>query len=198
MNFVKNLDPVTNFQEKMVIIAKNLGLDTYDIEDLDYNLQYVKNVGLKNPTAYVLGYIATNNGTESIESSKYNKQFMLKAFFRLADVDQAEKNNRKKVLEVLWNSFFDFDFYEHIKDIDTIIDEFDIYSINIKSIQELIMLVEDNDNEIDFLNYIKARQNFLKNLINAPKVFDVSVKEADVVRYARMWSNIIGVKNLRF
>jgi len=61
-------DPLERFQEYVDSIARNLrtwddvSIDDTDIEILFLKSRDLKDVGYKNPTAYILGYIASNGG----------------------------------------------------------------------------------------------------------------------------------------
>jgi len=55
-------DPIQSFRDTMSKVALELDLTQDDISFMKQKLSGVDNVGLKNPTAYVLGYLATNKG----------------------------------------------------------------------------------------------------------------------------------------
>ena len=67
-------DPLDKFIEKVRAISLALAsdncLDTHNIVDLISNSSKLKNVQYKNATAYILGYIATNRGTNIIEAKQ--------------------------------------------------------------------------------------------------------------------------------
>ncbi len=63
-------DPLERFQEYVDAIARNLrswddvSIDDTDIEKLFVSARKLKDVGYKNPTAYILGYIASEGGNK--------------------------------------------------------------------------------------------------------------------------------------
>ena len=68
-------DPIKLFRDTLSAISIDLGLSQDDISFMKNKLSNVKNVDMKNPTAFVLGYLATNKGSGSIKKSVINVVF---------------------------------------------------------------------------------------------------------------------------
>ena len=69
-------DPITYFKDKMSVIADAIDINQTDISFMKGKADDLKNIEDKNPTAYVLGFLASNKGT----SKSLDKETVLKVF----------------------------------------------------------------------------------------------------------------------
>ena len=59
-------DPVTSFKDTMSAVAVSLSLSQSYITKMKEKADGLKNIEDRNPTAYVLGFLASNKGTSKI------------------------------------------------------------------------------------------------------------------------------------
>ena len=71
-------DPIKSFKDIMSAVSIDLGLSQDDISNMKNSLSKVNKIQYKNPTAYVLGYLAANRGS----NDDLNKNTVISVFKR--------------------------------------------------------------------------------------------------------------------